>query len=178
MAVHESAYIHGGRTIDLSSKRVVVTGATGFLGGHVLKCLHSANATVVGVVDRARGSRHSAATRSVETLYFDHPDQIVPLVRSAQPDYVIHLHAVVTTERTAAAVQRTLEINLLPSLNLMVACGEMQVKRLILMGSGEEFGPAKLRSRATRRCSFAHSVCLSSSCAHPSSMGRARLRGC
>ena len=127
--------------VDLSAQRVVVTGATGFLGGHVLKQLRSTGADVIAVVDRNRGSRHDAPTQSIETLTFDRPDQMVATVRSARPDYVIHLHAVVTTERNAAAVQRTLEANLLPSLDLMVACGEMNVKRLILMGSGEEFGP-------------------------------------
>jgi nucleoside-diphosphate-sugar epimerase len=81
-------------------------------------------------LDRNRSSRHDSSTQSIETLYFDQPNQLVATVRSARPDYVIHLHAVVTTERSTAAVRRTLEVNLLPSLDLMVACGEMKVKRL------------------------------------------------
>ena len=127
--------------LDLSAQRVVVTGATGFLGGHVLQQLRSTGAEIIAVVDRNRGSRHDSPTRSIETLYFDQPNQLVATVRSARPDYVIHLHAVVTTERSVAAIERTLEANLLPSLDLMVACGEMKVKRLVLMGTGEEFGP-------------------------------------
>jgi UDP-glucose 4-epimerase len=126
---------------DLTGQRVVVTGATGFLGGHVLRQLRATGASVVAVVDRNRSSRHDIPAQGVETLHFDRPDQLAAMVRSARPDCVIHLHAVVTTERNAAAVQRTLEANLLPSLDLMAACGEMGVKRLILMGSGEEFGP-------------------------------------
>jgi nucleoside-diphosphate-sugar epimerase len=54
---------------------------------------------------------------------------------------VIHLNAVVTTERTSRAIKNTVESNLLPSLDLMAACGEMNIQRLILMGTGEEFGP-------------------------------------
>jgi UDP-glucose 4-epimerase len=127
--------------IDLSAKRVVVTGATGFLGGHLLKQLPATGATVIAVVDRNRVSRHDAPTQSIETLFFDRPQQLVATVRSARPDYVIHLHAIVTTERNAAAVENTLQANLLPSLELMVACDRMKVQRLILMGSGEEFGP-------------------------------------
>jgi len=127
--------------IDLSSKRVAVTGATGFLGSHVLQELRRTGADVVAVVDRNRMSRREALTEMVETFPFDRPNELVSAVKAARPDYVIHLHAVVTTERNAAAVKNTLETNLLPSLDLLVACGEMNVQRLILMGSGEEFGP-------------------------------------
>jgi UDP-glucose 4-epimerase len=127
--------------IDLSSKRVVVTGATGFLGRHVLKELQRTGAAVVAVVDRNRMSRREALTEIVEMFPFDRPDELVGAIKASRPDYVIHLHAVVTTERNAAAVKSTLETNLLPSLDLLVACGEMNVQRLILMGSGEEFGP-------------------------------------
>jgi nucleoside-diphosphate-sugar epimerase len=132
----------GLRKIDLSSRRVVVTGASGFIGGHVLKQLQAANATIVAVTDCSRPSlRSDLETSSIETIRFAKPEEMVPAVRSAKPDYVIHLHAIVTTERTAAAVQSTLAANLLPSLDLMIACAEMQVKRVVLMGSGEEFGP-------------------------------------
>jgi nucleoside-diphosphate-sugar epimerase len=125
----------------LAADRIVVTGATGFLGGHVLKQLRGTGAHVVAVVDRNRASRHPNPLQFVETLTFDHAGHLVAAVRAARPDRVIHLHAAVTTERDAAAIARTLEANLLPSLDLMTACAEMGVKRLILMGSGEEFGP-------------------------------------
>jgi hypothetical protein len=106
------------RQIDLGSQRVAVTGATGFFGGHALDQLRAANANVIGIVDRKRASsRHGARLEPAETIWFDHPKQIAAAVRAAAPDYVIHLHAVVTTERTAAAVARTLEENLLASLD-------------------------------------------------------------
>lgn len=129
------------RDLDLSGRRVVVTGAGGFLGGHVLKQLERTGAVVVAVVDRNRSSRHDGLKGPIDVITFDRPDQIVGAVRAAKPDYVIHLHAVVTTERTAAAVKSTLDSNLSPSLDLMSAWGELNAKRLILMGTGEEFGP-------------------------------------
>lgn len=119
-----------------------MTGATGFLGTHVVEQLQASNATVVAVADRSRPSRRPySVAKSTETIWFDRPAEMVAAVRSARPDSVVHLHAAVTTDRSAAAVRTTTEINLLPSLDLMMACAEMKIRRLILMGSGEEFGP-------------------------------------
>jgi UDP-glucose 4-epimerase len=119
-----------------------VTGATGFLGTHVVEQLQASNATVVAVADKSRLPRRPySAAKSIETIWFDRPAEMVAAVRSARPDFVVHLYAAVTTDRSAAAVRSTTEINLLPSLDLMMACAEMKIGRLILMGSGEEFGP-------------------------------------
>lgn len=126
---------------SLASSCVAVTGATGFLGGHVVNQLRGTGATIVAIVERGRQeSRHSPAPE-IETEYFDDARELASVVRRVAPDYVIHLHAVITTARNRAALEQTLAGNLLPSLDLMFACMDMGVKRLILMGSGEEFAP-------------------------------------
>lgn len=66
--------------------------------------------------------------------------EIAAAVRQARPDYVIHLSAAVTTERSVASIGRTMRANLLPSIDLLTACTELGVKRIVLMGSGEEYG--------------------------------------
>jgi nucleoside-diphosphate-sugar epimerase len=125
---------------DLRSQRVTVTGATGFLGGHVLRQLKATNATVIAVNDRHRAISRHAVNPDVETVWFDQPDELARIVRSTLPNYVIHLHAAITTARDQPALEQTVRVNLLPSVALMIACNEMKLKRLILMGSGEEFG--------------------------------------
>lgn len=117
---------------------MAVTGATGFLGSHVLRLLRHSGASVCAIVDRNRGDSRNVLG-DVETIWFDQPGELVDAIRRASPDRVIHLHASITTARDAAALENTIETNLLPSIRLMVACREMGVKRLILMGSGEEF---------------------------------------
>jgi UDP-glucose 4-epimerase len=125
---------------DLRAQRVTVTGATGFLGGHVVRQLKEAHAEVIAVNDRHRTVSRHPANCDVETVWFDQPTELAPAVRSTRPDYVIHLHAAITTARDQAALEQTIQVNLLPSIALMMACNEMKLKRLILMGSGEEFG--------------------------------------
>jgi UDP-glucose 4-epimerase len=125
---------------DLRSQRVAVTGATGFLGGHVVRQLKEANAKVIAVNDRHRTVSRHPGNCDVETVWFDEPTELVPAVQSTLPDYVIHLHAAITTARDQVALEQTVQTNLLPSIALLMACMEMKLKRLILMGSGEEFG--------------------------------------
>ncbi|WP_419804824.1 NAD-dependent epimerase/dehydratase family protein [Terriglobus sp.] len=131
---------------ELSGARVVVTGATGFIGRHVMDALDRVGAHGVAVVDRVHADRvHADRGRTLlsgpELSVFDDPMQIAKLVAALRPDYVIHLYAEITTERTVRAIESTLRRNLLPSIALMEACIETKVRRMILMGSGEEFGP-------------------------------------
>src|SRR5438552_17995200 len=92
---------------DLRSQRVTVTGATGFLGGHVVRQLKKANAEVIAVNDRHRTVSRHPANCDVETVWFDEPTELAPSVRSTRPDYVIHLHAAITTVRDQAALDQT-----------------------------------------------------------------------
>lgn len=132
----------GSRDIpDLGSRTVAVTGATGFLGGHVMRALRGTGARVVGIVDRARSTSRNPEVAAMEKVYFDEPREIASIVRELAPEYVIHLHAVITTARDAGALERTVAGNLIPSLDLMFACMELGIERLILLGSGEEFAP-------------------------------------
>ena len=125
---------------ELSGARVVVTGATGFIGQHVMQALTRVGAQGIAVVDRAHANRSPASADSQPHI-FDDPMEIAALVSAQSPDYVIHLYAEITTQRSIPAIESTLRRNLLPSVALMEACVGSAVRRMILMGSGEEFGP-------------------------------------
>ena len=77
-----SASGDAGEAIDLSTRRVVVTGGAGFLGSHVVEEL------------RRRGAEHIFVPRSDEFDLRDR-DAIVRMLEVARPDIVIHLAAVV-----------------------------------------------------------------------------------
>ena len=61
-------------------------------------------------------------------------------VRAAAPDFVVHLSAHVSTERSYASLAQTLEWNLLSTIDVLTACAQTGVRRVILMGSTEEYG--------------------------------------
>src|SRR5690606_19013969 len=76
------AFPEEGSMIDLSAKRILVTGGNGFLGRHVLDALRDAGATSV------------SAPRSAEYDLRD-VNAIQRCLTDTRPDVVLHLAAVV-----------------------------------------------------------------------------------
>jgi hypothetical protein len=72
-----------------------------------------ANAKVIAVNDRRRTASRHTANCDVETICFDEPTELAAAVQSVLPDYVIHLHAAITTARDQAALEQTVQTNLL-----------------------------------------------------------------
>ena len=118
-----------------------MTGATGFIGRHVIDALDRVGAQGIAVIDRLHADRGITLPGGTKLHTFDDPMGIAKIVSALSPDYVIHLYAEITTERSVPAIESTLRRNLLPSIALMEACIGLRVRRMILMGSGEEFGP-------------------------------------
>lgn len=126
---------------NLLHKRVAITGATGFIGTALLQALHAAGAERVAIVGKGR------RTAGLESLPF--PVQLITVddvcrmgdaVREAAPALVVHLSAHVSTERSYASLAQTLQWNLLSTIDVLTACAQTGVSRVILMGSTEEYG--------------------------------------
>jgi nucleoside-diphosphate-sugar epimerase len=107
---------------------------------HLLRALHAAGAHTVAIVE---ASRHPGR---LDTLSFPVDRIVVPdvadmaaAIQQAAPDYVIHLSAYISTQRTLASLQESLQRNLLPTISLLTACTGIAAKRVILMGSCEEY---------------------------------------
>lgn len=116
---------------------VLVTGATGFIGAHLVDRLAALGARVHAVSrrppqDRSTATWHAADLRDAEAT--------TGLVRQARPEVVFHLASAVTGTRDVAAVRPTIEANLLSVTNLLTAAPEA---RTVLAGSIEEPRPEK-----------------------------------
>jgi len=126
---------------SLTSQRVAVTGATGFIGMHVLRGLHRAGAEIVAIVAPGRSTEPlKSLPFPVEVILADDIARLGDAIRQAAPRYVIHLNGHITTERSLSSMQKTIEWNLLSTLSLLTACSELSAERVILMGSCEEYG--------------------------------------
>jgi len=127
-------------TGNLLSHRVAVTGATGFIGMHLLRGLHSAGAEIVAI---AAADKHIARLDSLpfplqRVVVGSSPD-FADAIRQANANSVIHLSAVVSNTRSLDVLEATLRQNLLPTISVLTAAAELHADRVILMGSCEEY---------------------------------------
>jgi nucleoside-diphosphate-sugar epimerase len=126
---------------SLAKQRIAVTGATGFIGMHLLHRLHAAGAEIVAIIVAGRPvERLKALPFPVEILVAEDVAHLGDAVRQAAARYVIHLNGHITTERSLSSMQKTIEWNLLSTLGLLTACTETPTERVVLMGSCEEYG--------------------------------------
>jgi UDP-glucose 4-epimerase len=125
-----------GRQEALAGRRVLVTGASGFIGARLCERAREIGAVVHGVSRR----RPAAAAPGVHWEQLDLTDEaaVRALVRRVQPDVVLHLASEVSGDRSADSVLPMLHANLVAAVNVMLACHAAGCRRVVLAGSMEE----------------------------------------
>jgi GDP-4-dehydro-6-deoxy-D-mannose reductase len=126
--------------------RVLVTGATGFVGGHLVEHLVGAGDLVVGLSASGRwppGLAHLGRLARVERcdLADVDPNDLAGLVARKQPEAIYHLAAQANPQASVADPRGTWALNLGGALNLLEAVRASGLKpRVILVGSGVSYG--------------------------------------
>jgi UDP-glucose 4-epimerase len=119
-----------------SNQKVLVTGATGFIGHHLCQRLLRDGADVYGV----SRTRQSSNDSSLQWLQGDvrNLDEMRQILASVKPDIIFHLAGYVSGSRSIDTVRSTLENNLVSTVNLLTLMAELGGRRIILAGSLEE----------------------------------------
>ncbi|MEV4182145.1 NAD(P)-dependent oxidoreductase [Streptosporangium canum] len=121
--------------------RVLVTGATGFIGAHLVRRLSSLGAQVHAVSRRPREGSAPDATWHVADV--SDAEAIEDLVRSTRPGVVFHLASEVAGARDPRLVRTMLDSNLASVVNLLTAVAGSPDTRVVLAGSLEEPRPGE-----------------------------------
>ncbi len=126
-------------TAELRDLSVLVTGATGFIGPHLVRRLVAAGARVTCPVVSQAERRSLPSGVAAHVLDLRDAEAVPAAVRAVQPALVFHLAAVGVTEfgvNPLTAVQ----VNVTGTLNLLLALAGSGYRRLVFVGTSHEYG--------------------------------------
>jgi GDP-4-dehydro-6-deoxy-D-mannose reductase len=141
-------------TISLADQRVLVTGARGFVAGHLVAALRAAGATAIGLDLPVGGDADPAWIAHRLELGAGRVDDLADLLAADAPVAVFHLAGQSSAGASFDDPPGTVRANLLGTLDLLEALRRLQerdapVPRLLAVGSAEEYG---LAARPDRPC--------------------------
>ncbi len=124
--------------------RLLVTGAGGFVGGHLLEHVRreAPSARVFGVVQPHGSSRRAAALTRILEADLDDPQAALAAVEEARPDAIVHLAGQSSVQQSWLDPGGTLRTNVLGVVHVLDAARRLGLKPAVLVvGSAEEYGP-------------------------------------
>jgi UDP-glucose 4-epimerase len=116
----------------------MVTGATGFMGRHLIDKLHESGAEVLAVGRRDRPDLPNDVT--YEQVDLATPGAATALVGRAKPDRVYHLASSVDTRRDLELLDDQIQNTQMAAIYIARACLDAKVDRLVHVGTCEEYG--------------------------------------
>jgi UDP-glucose 4-epimerase len=119
------------------NKRVLITGATGFLGRNVLSALQRAGADVVAI------SQQGDATQGIDQVDMRDAQQVQACIKSVKPQIVYHLGALVDLSRNFDIARRAVEANIISTLNLLEALTYYPADRFLFSSTEEVYGEGR-----------------------------------
>ncbi len=129
--------------------KVLVTGADGFVGQHLVRALLDRDHDVVGGISGAEPDLRTlprSHARRVVWHPFDlrDPASVRQLVNGAAPDAVVHLAGVASVSRAWREPEHTFQVNATGALHLLLAIRALpapaEPRAVLLIGSGEAYG--------------------------------------
>lgn len=131
-------------------KQVLVTGAGGFIGSHLVDELLKQGANVTAFVHyNARNDwgmlegRYNNSTQNLTVIAGDVTDALFVKKAVAEKEYVFHLAALIGIPYSYVAPESYINTNIRGTLNVMQACLDHEVTRVVHTSTSEVYGTAQ-----------------------------------
>jgi nucleoside-diphosphate-sugar epimerase len=131
--------------------QVVVTGAAGLIGRHVLDQLSDVGGIRIHAIDLPKavmrsGLLHSYNDKNVRWLMLDlrNAELTESMLAEIKPEVVIHLAGMLGVQNTEARSDLCNLINRRMAIDLAAMCGKLGVRRFMLASSSEVYGGSEL----------------------------------
>ncbi len=129
--------------LDLRGAQFALSGASGFIGRHLVAALQDRGANVV-MLRRPGSPAMPFATARTHVFDFSDVRACTASLRRLKPTHVIHLAGYANSDRSVAAISRSLDINLLSGMNFILgAMDAVPDSRIVLAGTLETSSPWK-----------------------------------
>ena len=130
-------------------ERILITGAAGFVGSHMIEFMTRAGGLEVHGIDRKQTRRDNIAHLADRFIYHeaDLTDFVstLGLIREIRPDRIFHLAAQSFVPASWRAPEETIRTNIMAQLNIFEACRELALfPKIQIAGSSEEYGLVRL----------------------------------
>ncbi len=128
--------------VDLTSARILITGASGFLGRHLLQRLLGLGAVphLLARPARVDALRAGAGPCPVLPAALEDPATLRQALHDVGPEIVFHLGAYTSPVRDPGAADAAIAVNYTATVALAGAAMETGVARFITTGTSEEYG--------------------------------------
>jgi UDP-glucose 4-epimerase len=123
-------------------RKTLVTGGAGFIGSHVVRALLERGDDVRVLDDLSTGHEENLASLDIELQISDLRDRAALETVLEDVDSVIHLGAYISAPGSVEEPHICYDINIMGSLNLLLAAHESNVKRVVLASSAAVYGDA------------------------------------
>lgn len=107
--------------------RILVTGAGGFAGGHVVEFLRSRGDDVLGT--------------SSQTMDVTNQNEVLKVVGDWRPEGIVHLAAQASVPRSWRDPESTFRVNVIGASHLLEAVRDEPSTRVVLIGSAQQYAP-------------------------------------
>ncbi len=122
-------------------KRVLIVGAAGFVGGHLISCLHEAGGFRVSATKLENEKLDLPGLAAVHSVDILQPEPLRALLETEKPEWLFHLAAQSNVALAWKQPAFTARVNLEGAVNVLETVREVVPGcRVLLVGSSEEYG--------------------------------------